>query len=175
MSSLIGAGEVKRLLVPAAPVGRSLLSAVGALAAASRGPGGGRPNLCRDLGGVRPPARSSQRDRLARRPRGNDTAPPSPGRKLDLPQAAGTASSLPQRNSAPSAQTRCKTTASLRATATRARAMPRRLATCMPQARKVDHFRLRTSREWAASYKAVLASSSPHRLIPPCTSVSPDW
>src|SRR3954447_19977202 len=67
---------VKPLLVPAVPVGRSLLSAVGAWAAASRGPEGGRPNLCRDLGGVRPPARSSQRDRLARRPHGNDTAPP---------------------------------------------------------------------------------------------------
>src|SRR5690348_18207498 len=85
---------------------RDLLSAVGAVAAASRGPEGGRPNLCRDLGGVRPPARSSQRDRLARRPHGNDTAPPSPGRKLDLPQAAaGVVSGLPQRNSVPSAQT----------------------------------------------------------------------
>src|SRR4051812_31879011 len=176
MSSLIGAGEVKRLLVPAAPVGRSLLSAVGALAAASRGPGGGRPNLCRDLGGGRPPARSSQRDRLARRPHGNDAAPPSAGRKLGLLQAAaGAASSLPQRNSASSAHMRCRTQASLRATATRARAMPRRLAPCTPQARRADHLRLRTSSEWAASYKAVLASSSPHRLMPPCTSVSPDW
>src|SRR3954452_5794312 len=102
---------VKPLLVPAAPVGRSLLSAVGALAAASRGPEGGRPNLCRDLGGVRPPARSSQWDRLARRPHGNDTAPPVVGRKLDLPQAADAASSLPQRNSASSAHMRCRTLA----------------------------------------------------------------
>src|SRR3954468_18251401 len=68
--------RVKPLLVPAAPVGRSLPSAVGAEAAASRGPEGGRPHLCRDLGGGRPPARSSQRDRLTRRPHGNDTAPP---------------------------------------------------------------------------------------------------
>src|SRR3954454_7720671 len=67
---------VKPLLVPAVPVGRSLLSAVGAEAAASRGPEGGRPNPCRDLGGGRPPARSSQRDRLTRRPHGNDAAPP---------------------------------------------------------------------------------------------------
>ena len=39
----------------------------------------------------------------------------------------------------------------LRATATRARAMPRRFATCMPQARSADHFVLRISSEWAAS------------------------
>src|SRR3954462_11757118 len=90
---------VKPLLVPAAPVGRSLLSAVGAGAAASRGPEGGRPNLCRDLGGGRPPARSSQRDRLARRPHGNDAAPPCPaetrspsggrGRRLLAPAKLG--------------------------------------------------------------------------------------
>src|SRR5215218_9978844 len=45
----------KPLLVPAAPVGHSLLSAVGARAAASRGPEGGRPNLCRDLRSGWPP------------------------------------------------------------------------------------------------------------------------
>src|SRR3954452_2387780 len=166
---------VKLLLVPAVPAGHSLLSAVGAEAAASWGPEGGRPNLLSDLQGDRPSALGCYRDRLARRPRGNDTAPPVAGRKLDRLQAAGTAPSSPQRNSEPSAHIRCRTQASLRATATRARAMPRRLATCMPQARRADHFRLRTSSEWAASYKAVLASSSPHRLMPPCTSVSPDW
>src|SRR3954449_8551517 len=64
------------LLVPAAPVGRSLLSAVGAGAAAPRGPGGGRPNLLSDLRGSRPSAPGCYRDRLARRPHGNDTAPP---------------------------------------------------------------------------------------------------
>lgn len=37
-------------------------------------------------------------------------------------------------------------TASLRATATRARAMPRRLAMASPQALRLDHFRLRTSK-----------------------------
>ena len=37
-------------------------------------------------------------------------------------------------------------TASLRATATRARAMPRVLATFIPQARRLDHLRLRTSK-----------------------------
>ncbi len=30
-------------------------------------------------------------------------------------------------------------------------------------------------REWAASYSAVRVSSSPHWLMRPCTSVSPDW
>ena len=35
--------------------------------------------------------------------------------------------------------------------ATRARAIPRRFATCMPQARSADHFVLRISSEWAAS------------------------
>ena len=42
---------VKLLLVPAAPVGHSLLSAVGAWAAASWGPEGRRPNLYGDLRG----------------------------------------------------------------------------------------------------------------------------
>ena len=42
---------VKLLLVPAAPVGHSLLSAVGAAAAASWGPEGGRPNLSDELRG----------------------------------------------------------------------------------------------------------------------------
>jgi hypothetical protein len=56
--------------------------------------------------------------------------------------------------------------ARLRATAIRARAML--------QARKADHRRLRLSSEWAASSRAVLASSSPQRLMPPCTSISLD-
>jgi hypothetical protein len=33
-------------------------------------------------------------------------------------------------------------------------------------ARRLDHLRLRTSSEWAASSSAVRASSSPHRLDP---------
>src|SRR4029079_4119273 len=165
---------VKLLLVRAAPVGHSLLSAVGALAAASWGPEGRRPNLCGDLRGGCLSAPGSYRDHLTHRSHGNDLAPPVLWAETDLLQAATAASSLPQRNSVPSAHIRCRMAASLRATAMRARAMPRRLATCMPQARKVDHFRLRISSEWAASCKAVRASSSPQRLIPPCTSVSPD-
>jgi hypothetical protein len=39
---------------------------------------------------------------------------------------------LPKRNSVWSRHMRCRMTASLRTTATRARAMPRRLAICMP-------------------------------------------
>ncbi len=44
-----------------------------------------------------------------------------------------------------------KIVASFRATATRARAIPRCLAIFMPHARKADHFLLRESIEWAAS------------------------
>src|SRR3954462_4101557 len=70
---------VKLLLVPAAPVGHSLLSAIGAVAAASGGPEGGRPDLFGDLRGVCPSAPGSQRDHRARRPHGNDMVPPSGG------------------------------------------------------------------------------------------------
>jgi hypothetical protein len=46
---------------------------------------------------------------------------------------------------------RCMITASLRATATFARFMPRRLATEIPQARKRDHLRVRVISANAAS------------------------
>src|SRR3546814_1763463 len=62
-------------------------------------------------------------------------------------RAASAPGSLPKRNSASSLHMRCRVTASLRATATRARAMPRRFAMLMPQARRLDHLRLRTSSE----------------------------
>src|SRR3954465_9943261 len=81
----------KPLLVPAAPVGRSLLSAVGAEAAASRGPEGGRPNLCRDLRGGCPPfgsrlsagspRPSSPRERHGSALVGAETRSPSDGRR----------------------------------------------------------------------------------------------
>ena len=70
---------------------------------------------------------------------------------LLLGQPAARPGSLPKRNSVPSLHIRCRITASLRATATRARAMPRALATFMPHARRLDHLRLRTSNVWAAS------------------------
>jgi len=65
---------------------------------------------------------------------------------------AATAGALPpcvpsargQRNSVPSTHIRCSAIASLRATATIARLCPRRLASPAPQARRTDHFLLRT-------------------------------
>jgi hypothetical protein len=48
-------------------------------------------------------------------------------------------------------QIRCMITASLRATATVARFIPRRLATAMPQARSRDHLRVRVISTDAAS------------------------
>src|SRR5512132_2453289 len=76
---------VKPLLVPAAPVGHSLLSAVGALAAASWGPEGRRPNLCGDLRGDRLSAPGSYRDHLTHRSHGNDLAPPVLGAETRSP------------------------------------------------------------------------------------------
>ena len=58
---------------------------------------------------------------------------------------------LLQRNSAPSTQMRCTTTAKRRASATIAFFMPRRLAICIAQALSQDHFVERTSMLWAAS------------------------
>ena len=48
----------------------------------------------------------------------------------------------PKSNSSPVTQMRCMITASLRATATVARFMPRRLATATPQARRRDYLRV---------------------------------
>lgn len=59
------------------------------------------------------------------------------------------------RNSALSLRRRRRTTASSRATATWARAIPRALTTFMPQARRTAHLLLRTSKVWAASHHAV--------------------
>ena len=51
---------------------------------------------------------------------------------------AATGASLPQRNSVPSTHIRCSTVASLRASATLARFMPRRLATSIAQRFSVE-------------------------------------
>jgi len=61
------------------------------------------------------------------------------------------AASLVQRNSVPSTQRRCMTTAKRRASATIALFMPRRLAICIAQALRHDHRVERTSMLWAAS------------------------
>src|ERR1700732_131287 len=57
----------------------------------------------------------------------------------------------PKSNSSPVTQMRCMITASLRAAATVARFMPRRLATATPQARRRDHLRVRVINADAAS------------------------
>src|SRR3954469_14724925 len=75
---------VKLLLVRAAPVGHSLLSAVGSVAAASWGPEGRRPNLCGDLRGGCLSAPGCCRDHLTRRSHGNDLAPPVLWAETDL-------------------------------------------------------------------------------------------
>jgi hypothetical protein len=80
------------------------------------------------------PAHSSPRERRWLRLRQAETGTP-----LVMQSLPARRSACPQRNSLPSAHMRCRITASLRATATRARATPRRLATFMPQARNVDH------------------------------------
>ena len=59
--------------------------------------------------------------------------------------------SLAKLKSASSIHIRWRMTASFLATAIFAYAMPRRLATASPQARKVDHLLLRTRSECAAS------------------------
>jgi hypothetical protein len=61
------------------------------------------------------------------------------------------ATSRIQRNSVPSTQIRCMTTASRRASATIAFFIPRRLAIGIAQALSQDHFAERTSMIWAAS------------------------
>ena len=53
---------------------------------------------------------------------------------------AATACSRVQRNSVPSTQMRCRITANLRASATIAFFIPRRLAICIAQALSQDHF-----------------------------------
>ena len=57
----------------------------------------------------------------------------------------------PKSNSSPVTQMRCMITASLRATVTVARFMPRRLATATPQARRRDHLRVRVMRAGSLS------------------------
>lgn len=133
-------------------------------------------NLTRDLRDIHPVTGFRTLNEITSSivPMGTTLTPPSSGGSCNSFSHA-TVAYLPQRNSLPSVHMRCRIIASLRATATRARAMLRRLATFMPHARSADHLVLRISNEWAASYSAVRASSSPHRLMRPCTSVSPDW
>ena len=89
--------------------------------------------------------------------------------------ASAAAGSLPQTNSVPSAQIRWSTVASLRASATFARRRPRRLATSIAQRFSLLNRVTRDSSALAASCRATRTDASPILVIPPVTSVSPDW
>src|SRR3954452_8868697 len=110
-------------------------------------------------------------------PRGSGTDPSRPELARLPPSSAGhaAAASWPKRNSLPSAQRRCSPVARLRASATLARRMPRRFATSSAQRFRVENLPDRVSITFAASYRAVRTVASPALLIPPVTSVSPDW
>ena len=85
--SLIGVIEVKLLLIARvgiAPVGHSLLFAVGAGRPHDGVRKARRPNLFHDLAGFRPQALDSQRDRLAHRPHRNDPIHPLRARSCRL-------------------------------------------------------------------------------------------
>jgi hypothetical protein len=104
------------------------------------------------------PVPDSQRDHLVHRPHGNNAASALVRRKLEplwsWAAIAGAAACLPPRNSLPSAHMRCRITANSRATATRARAIPRRLAMFIPQERVVGKITL------VAKLSAVIAATS---------------
>ena len=114
---------------------------------------------------LRPGPPRHRRDRPRLRP-GRDTVPPDGGR-ISLPLRsgrgqAGTAS-FEQRNSVPSIQTRCRTTANLRASATRAAfLLPIRRASRVPQAFRADHRATRARKEHAGGFEQV--GSRPERV-----------
>src|SRR5215217_4679718 len=108
----------------------------------------------RDLGGAGPPG-------------------PAPNPFSSLRSYAITSS--PRRKSVAFAHRRCGTPAGLRASATFARFAPRRFATSKAQRLSAETPLLRVSIAFAASYSEVRTIASPTLLIPPVTSVSPDW
>jgi len=132
-------GDVTRGLV--------LLSGIGAKALPSWDPRTRRNNLYRGLARCGWQVQADMRTHLIRRP-ARDIIPPPGGARvfllLDLilcgVQAAAVTCSRVQRNSVPSTQMRCMTTASRRAKATIAFFSPRRLAICIAQALSQDHF-----------------------------------
>lgn len=77
-------------------------------------------------------------------------------------------------NSVPSVQSRCRMTARRRATAICARRMPRRCATCIPHRLSQFQDRTRHSNTVAASHSRERTIRSPHRVILPVRSVSPE-
>ncbi len=119
-----------------APLGHTLLFAVDA-----RPPHDGvrkarRLNLFHDFAGFRPQFETLNEIALPIVPKG-------PIRIILSSESFVLCSPFCQFRRAPSVHMRCRMTARLRATATRARAMPRCLAIFMPQARSEDHLRLR--------------------------------
>ena len=95
------------------------------------------------------------RTHLIHRP-ARDIVPPLGGARVFLLSGLilrvhAAAASLVQRNSVPSTQMRCRTTANRRASATIAFFNPRRLAICIAHALSQDHFTERTSMTCAAS------------------------
>ena len=87
----------------------------------------------------------------------------------------GASAPSPQRKVVPSSQILCRTVANLRASATLARLTPRLAATATAQRFSGEKRTARVRMTVAASYSAVRAIASPARLMPPVTSVSPDW
>src|SRR5262249_10388523 len=102
------------------------------------------------------PIQADIRTHLIHRPE-RDIIPPLDGSRvfllsdLILYGSHAAATSLVHRNSVPSTQMRCMTTASRRARATIAFFIPRCLAIFIAQALSQDHFAERTSMLWAAS------------------------
>jgi hypothetical protein len=122
-------------------------------------------------------AQSLQRSHFNRSLR--DIIPPAGGfRVSSIPQTvvahASTAAARCHRYSVPSAQTRCMSTASLRATAMTAQRRPRRFAMPSPQTRMAEYLldRVRSARaDW---YRTARIAASPHLEMPPFLSVSPE-
>ena len=94
---------------------------------------------------------------------------------LGSPSHALAVTALVQRKLVPSTHMRWRMTPSLRASATRAFFVPRRLATAIAQLFRGDMRTVRLSITLAASYSAVRTIRSPTLLIEPVTSISPDW
>src|SRR5580700_4949404 len=94
--------------------------------------------------------------------------------RRDDPYAACAAGGWPNRKSVSSTHIRCMMIASLRATATHAFFTPTFFASFMPHARSTDHFRHLLRCALAASYSAWRINLSPHLLMWPERSISPD-
>src|SRR3954447_4297621 len=100
------------------------------------------------------------------------------GPALQLPPSqpiTAAATSVPKRKLVPSTHIRCRMVASLRASATLARFMPRRPATSSAQRFRLENRLALVNITWPPSKRPFPTIASPALLIPPVTSVSPDW